>query len=848
MAVLRYFHQPPKATTSTVVVNNTAIQTVSADLNNKVDKSAGRGLSQNNYSTPEKNKLEGVEEGAEVNVQADWNEQDTESDAYIQNKPSVPILDPSGQIPASYLPSYVDDVLEYPTYSQLPQPGETGKIYVTTDTDLTYRWSGSTYIEISKSIITGVKGSAESNYRIGNVNLTAANIGLGNVVNLDQSKAIKSITRSGTTFTYTCLDGTTGTFTQQDDNTWRPITNTYTGSDQSTSVSQYGTNALYNALVNGYANSAGNADTVDNLHASDLVRFFLSPMASNAPADSAKSWFTNTMPSASGAIVYNVPGSEKTIIAGKSSGAHGHMLQLNYDDNYLRLLRYTGGNWKTTDWEKISAGYADSAGSVSWSNVSSKPETATRWPSWSEVTGKPSTFTPSSHTHDYLPLSGGTMTGSITMSQGASARNVGIVGTYDYTKSAAIWAMGASYQIPAAGNSLGSLYGAAYVYQGQAGQGTMAGGHQFVWAQNGSANVALGTNIWTSGKFIKNGGTSSQFLKADGSVDSNAYITGITKSMVTTALGYTPPTTDTNTWRPLGTGANDACAGNDSRLSNARPASDVYSWAKASTKPSYAWSEITDKPSTFTPSSHTHSYLPLSGGTCTGEVAIKDKADAKYVKFYNTNYTDFAGYVGAGSSSANYIFLEAYGNNSIIFRTNSEQRCQIDGAGKWWFPNHTSLYGGGELNIRGSEAGGTIYLSYCCSMNGSNYWYIPVDGKAHFVSVSQGSDVRKKDIVSDTNISITTIAQAPLFKFLWKDKNIDDFIHIGTSAQYWKENTPELVTEEDNEDKTLSIEYSTLGVAASISIAKEVVKMQNKIDTLEQRIQQLEEQLSKLIK
>jgi hypothetical protein len=39
------------------------------------------------------------------------------------------------------------------------------------------------------------------------------------VKNYDQSKAIKSITRSGTTFTYTCLDGTTGTFTQQDSNT-----------------------------------------------------------------------------------------------------------------------------------------------------------------------------------------------------------------------------------------------------------------------------------------------------------------------------------------------------------------------------------------------------------------------------------------------------------------------------------------------------------------------------------------------------------------------------------------------------------------------------------------------------
>ena len=48
---------------------------------------------------------------------------------------------------------------------------------------------------------------------------TPAQVGLGNVANLDQSKAIKSITRSGTTFTATALDGTTSTFTQQDTNT-----------------------------------------------------------------------------------------------------------------------------------------------------------------------------------------------------------------------------------------------------------------------------------------------------------------------------------------------------------------------------------------------------------------------------------------------------------------------------------------------------------------------------------------------------------------------------------------------------------------------------------------------------
>ena len=56
-------------------------------------------------------------------------------------------------------------------------------------------------------------------YKDTNTTYTLSSLGIGNVKNYDQSKAIVSITRSGTTFTYTCLDGTTGTFTQQDNNT-----------------------------------------------------------------------------------------------------------------------------------------------------------------------------------------------------------------------------------------------------------------------------------------------------------------------------------------------------------------------------------------------------------------------------------------------------------------------------------------------------------------------------------------------------------------------------------------------------------------------------------------------------
>lgn len=84
----------------------------------------------------------------------------------IENSGAV-IVDDNGKIstsalpaiPQSLLPSYVDDVLEYNSKSAFPAKGETGKIYVSTDTNLTYRWSGSTYTEISPSLALGETNS-----------------------------------------------------------------------------------------------------------------------------------------------------------------------------------------------------------------------------------------------------------------------------------------------------------------------------------------------------------------------------------------------------------------------------------------------------------------------------------------------------------------------------------------------------------------------------------------------------------------------------------------------------------------------------------------------------------------
>lgn len=114
--------------------------------------------------------------------------------------------------------------------------------------------------------------------------------------------------------------------------------------------------------------------------------------------------------------------------------------------------------------------------------------------------------------HYFYTMDGTTRTHRATINatglfinQTATNRNAGIIGAYDYTKAALIWSMGASYNIAANGSGLGSLYGAAYAYQDQAyiGSKRLAGGHQFLWCENGGIDVALGSNgVWIK----KNGG------------------------------------------------------------------------------------------------------------------------------------------------------------------------------------------------------------------------------------------------------------------------------------------------------------------------------------------------------
>ena len=186
---------------------------------------------------------------------------------------------------------------------------------------------------------------------------------------------------------------------------------------------------------------------------------------------------------------------------------------------------------------------AGSANSVAWTNVSNKPSTFPpdshnhddRYYTESEIDSKLNGKANSSHTHSYLPLSGGTMTGALNFN-----------------------------------NNTWNLVGDD-VYIGDYNQGGSLG----IKGKNGQTNIG----------FVN---------------QSNDYYIKLASPGVTANRTITMPD-DTGTIALT------------KNIPTSLPASDVYDWAKASTKPSYSWSEINNKPSTFPPSDHNHNSLALTG-------------------------------------------------------------------------------------------------------------------------------------------------------------------------------------------------------------------------------------------
>lgn len=163
---------------------STATQTA---LNNKYDASNPSSFETptqlNNRDTDNRNRTNhtGTQTSSTI---SDF---DTSVDGRISIQKASPsglaTLDGTGKIPAVQLPSFVDDVLEFPNLASFPVTGESGKIYVDIDTNKQYRWSGSTYIDLTGTVITQHSQlTLDDGTNPHGTNKT--DVGLGNVSNL----------------------------------------------------------------------------------------------------------------------------------------------------------------------------------------------------------------------------------------------------------------------------------------------------------------------------------------------------------------------------------------------------------------------------------------------------------------------------------------------------------------------------------------------------------------------------------------------------------------------------------------------------------------------------------------
>ena len=284
------------------------------------------------------------------------------------------------------------------------------------------------------------------------------------------------------------------------------------------------------------------------------------------------------------------------------------------------------GNVDNTADSAKSVKYAASAGtanSVAWSNVSGKPGSlpasdvyawakASSKPSysWGEISGKPSTFTPSSHNHTLIAE---VASGSAVPGKAAD----GFIEFYYNVNN------GLTNNMPSNNNAnaIISLSRHAGDYSSQLGFSSDGN----IYYRDG-----VGTTSWKT------------------VLDSSNYTSYTVTKSGSGASG---------TWGINVTGSAGSVAwGNVSGRPSSMPASDVYSWAKASSKPSYSWSEISGKPSSFTPSSHTHTIANITNLQST----LDSKAsNSNTIKGVSAN--GYWGLATPANNSVDWIRTTSYG-------------------------------------------------------------------------------------------------------------------------------------------------------------------------------------------
>lgn len=1041
----------------------------------------------------------------------------------------VAYLGEDGKIPSSLLPSYVDDVLEYNSIDNFPLIGEGGKIYLDKKTNLAYRWSGTTYVSISSSIALGETSSTayagdkgkknaediadlktnkadktsvytkeEVDYLLEHFKLpdhikaiTFSVNGIllsknengdlvigGNVVveggismygpgqfgdsimdyiivdnesikiidgkltvdpNFVGGGTVKGIKVNG--YTYDEVD-TNGYITIPDyptelawnsitgkPSTFTPSAHTHTIEDitdiANASVSHAttadrlkkeikiwgqpfdGSTDVEGTISNVDVINMANADTVISLYIKDGVLFLEGDLAVTG---GITMYASNGVTSGMIDQVYAVL--DPTIFSKQG--------------DYITIKDDIGGG--TVKAVKVGSTQYDPDSD----GIISLPEfpTATTV-EWDNILNKPSSFIPSAHTHPYLPLSGGTLTGALTISAGITSTsafvntgdatlkvysgittdavddgNICLQTSFDETDGQSHthpinWSERCNLVLQPRG---GQVYIGVNPYGGNTSYKLYVNGGVYATSFTGNATTA---SKWATARTLTISGSVTGSVSIDGSGNvtlatttnhthsylplSGGTVTGITTFNINNPwltpsviqIGRTDTSMGTSKAVIGVTDGNlhiDSYHGHNIYLNFYNKGQIILGYQSGyyisedgsyynGTAASANNADMLDgnHASAFATAGHTHSYLPLSGGTITGQLNIDynatyplvlngassysvihltargtTKCDIGWLNdnrgnfgyianvssdgaltvngsgcYYSKNLDDFKQYTIYHSGNLNTSVISGLGTLSNNISGNAATATKLQTARTIW---GQSFDGTGNVNgnfkIQGNSNTSTnpdIYIGYYNSWQGgsfptimsgysskwimhfnphicksdstdmpgsnirmqsisSNFYDLSVayDGNDYFrlrynnnkniftatnngdFLVSGGitmySDLRKKNILSDEVLSVKEIAAAPLFRYTYKSDN-NQYIHVGTSAQYWSGIHEDWFTRKDGEGY-YQMELQNLGVAMGISLAREIVKYESKTDKkirlMKKRINELEARVKEL--
>lgn len=236
------------------------------------------------------------------------------------------------------------------------------------------------------------------------------------------------------------------------------------------------------------------------------------------------------------------------------------------------------------------------------------------------------------------------------------------------------------------------------------------------------------------------------------------------------------------------------------------PASDVYAWAKAPSKPSYSWSEITSKPSTFTPSSHTHPLSGISDLQASWDALLKAAPSAYVTRWPSWSEVTSKPSFATVATSGSYNDLS---NKPSI--PSAETAATI-------------------MSKINSQSEITFSKHVVCSAG---------------AGTSSTSDIRFKNNITSLAPVLSHVLGSPGFFYTWKD---EDEVLVGTSAQYWEGRITGLVREINDKSKTKTFSYERYTVILQEALKEEHMLREAEKEEYRKEICSLREELEDLKK